>query len=198
MSDFRTRIPCKQVNSFSKLSNVLTAEYGDMHYKLKTEKNERGELFYVVGVSCHFARDVRELLITKGVLREGARPRGFSAINKPKPGGDSLPEVIDLTGDDSDGEALQAQSHEEPNAENIPGELTSGSRQRHPVLGQTPGSIAKSASNQRDTTERMHQSTALQIPYHRRVEQRRNSAVGQGDCPTGRVPISMLLEDPQT
>ncbi|KAG7404885.1 hypothetical protein Forpe1208_v015263 [Fusarium oxysporum f. sp. rapae] len=197
MSDFRTRIPCREITSLSKLYNVLTTEYGNMYYKLDTENNEHGELFYVVGVSCHFARDVRELLVTKGVLRKRVRPRGFTAINGPKPRGDSLPEVIDLTGDDSDEETPQA--HESPSTAKIPRDLTPGSRQHLPGTEETPGCIAKPVPNKGDSPAQTQHNAVTRIPEHyRRAEQRPiatgNSAVDQGDRPTGRIPIIMLLE----
>lgn len=196
MSDFRTRIPCGEITSLSKLYNVLTTEYGNMYYKLETENNEHGDLFYVVGVSCHFARDVRELLVTKGVLRESARPQGYTAINGLRPRGDALPEVIDLTYEDSDGEPPPA--HGSTNTVNIPRDLTPGSRRLLAGAEETSDYIAKSVSSQRDSPERTH-STATRTPEnHSGVEQgpiaAGNSAVGQGDPRTGRIPISMLLE----
>ncbi|KAG9496214.1 hypothetical protein J7337_012796 [Fusarium musae] len=141
-----------------------------MYYKLETEKNEHGELFWVVGVSCHFARDVRELLITKGVLRQSARLRGFKAVNGPKTHGDSLTEVIDLTVDDSDEE--------------------------------TPPGHESTTPNIRDKPDEIQQSVVTRIPeQHDRAEQGSivtcSSAAGQEDRSTGRIPISMLLGEPQ-
>lgn len=167
-----------------------------MYYKLETENNEHGELFYVVGISCHFARDVKELLVTKGVLRESARPRGFTAINGPRPRGDPLPEVIDLTWDDSDEEPPPA--HGSTNTVNIPRDLTPGSRRLLAGAEETSDYIAKSVSSQRDSPERTHSAVTQTPENHSGAEQRPiaagNSAVGQGDPRTGRIPISMLLE----
>ncbi|KAF5724840.1 hypothetical protein FMUND_396 [Fusarium mundagurra] len=197
MSDFRTRIPCREITSLSKLYDILTNEYGNMYYKLETEKSEQGELFWVVGVSSHFARDVRELLIANGVLRQRERPRGFTAINGPNFQGDSLPEVVDLTGDDSDEETLPA--HETTNSVDTPRDLTARSRQRLPDTEEKPTDITKTATNKRDRPERSRQSAVTQIPEQHRPDQRPiatcNSAVGQEDRSTGRIPISMLLED---
>jgi len=198
MSDFRTRIPCREITSLSKLYDVVTNEYGNMYYKLETEKNEQGELFWVVGVSSHFARDVRELLITKGVLRHRARPRGFTAINVPKPQGNSLPEVVDLTGDDSDEETPQVL--ESPGTTNTSRNLTPGPRQYLPKTEKTKAHIDKPVANERDSHEKIQPRVVTQIPnQHGRAEQRPiatcNSAVGQGDRWTGRIPISMLLGD---
>ncbi|KAF5986233.1 hypothetical protein FBULB1_2520 [Fusarium bulbicola] len=200
MSDFRTRIPCREITSLSKLYNVLTSEYGNMYYKLETEKNENGELFWVVVVSCHFARDVRELLITKGVLRQPARPRGFTAVNVPETHGGLLTEVVDLTGDDSDEETPPAL--ETPNPVDLPRGLTSTSRQRLPGAEETPKYIAKALQNKRGSPDKTQQSVVTRIPeQHGRAEQGPiaacNSAVGQEDRSTGRIPISMLLGEPQ-
>ncbi|EGU88288.1 hypothetical protein FOXB_01183 [Fusarium oxysporum f. sp. conglutinans Fo5176] len=158
MSDFRTRIPCREITSLSKLYNVLTTEYGNMYYKLETENNEHGELFYVVGISCHFARDVKELLVTKGVLRESARPRGFTAINGPRPRGDPLPEVIDLTWDDSDEEPPPA--HGSTNTVNIPRDLTPGSRRLLAGAEETSDYIAKSKTIAELNKDQSQQATA--------------------------------------
>ncbi|KAF5237852.1 hypothetical protein FANTH_10566 [Fusarium anthophilum] len=198
MSDFRTRIPYREITSLSKLYDVLTSEYGNMYYKLETEKNEHGELLWVVGVSCHFARDVRELLITKGILRQPARPRGFTAVNGTKTHGDSLTEVIDLTGDDSDEETPPAL--ETPNPVNLPRGLTPRSRQHLPGAEETPKYITKS-QKKRGKPDETQQSVVTRIPeQHGRAEQGPiatcNSAVGQEDRSTGRIPISMLLGEP--
>lgn len=112
-----------------------------MYYKLETEKNEHGELFWVVGVSCHFARDVRELLIAKGVLRQSARLRGFKAVNGLNNHGDSLTEVIDLTVDDSDEETPPGHESTTPVRTR---DLPPGSRQRLPDTEETPNYITKS------------------------------------------------------
>ncbi|KAF4961162.1 hypothetical protein FGADI_398 [Fusarium gaditjirri] len=197
MSDFRTRIPCSEITSLSKLYNVLTTEYGNMYYKLETENNEHGELFYVIGVSCHFARDVRELLVTKGVLRQRVRPQGFTAINAQKAHGDSLPEVIDLTGDDSDDETPPA--HPSTNTAKVRRDLTPESRQRLPGIEETPCHITKPVMKKQNSLEKIQESAVTRTPEHcRRGEQRPmttgNGTVGQGDPPTGRIPISMLLE----
>ncbi|KAG5800340.1 hypothetical protein H9Q69_000638 [Fusarium xylarioides] len=197
MSDFRTRIPCREITSLSKLYDVLTNEYGNMYYKLETEKNEQGELFWVVGVSSHFARDVRELLITKGVLRQRERPWVFTATNGPNFQGDSLPEVVDLTRDDSDEETPPA--HETTNRVDTPRDLAARLRQRLNDIEETPADITKIVTNKRDTPGKSRQSTVTQVPEQHRAEQRPiatcNSAVGQGDRSTGRIPICMLLED---
>ncbi|KAI1034265.1 hypothetical protein LB503_012483 [Fusarium chuoi] len=198
MSDFRTRIPCREITSLSKLYDLLTNEYGNMYYKLETEKNEQGELFWVVGVSSHFARDVRELLITKGVLRQRTRPRGFTAINGPERHGESLPEVIDLTGNDSDEETPQALKSR--NSTSTPRNLPPGTRQYLPETEKAKAHIDKSIANKRDGPEKTQQNTVTQTPnHHGRAEQGPiatcNSAVGQGDRSTGRIPISMLLGD---
>ncbi|KAF5592867.1 hypothetical protein FPCIR_5550 [Fusarium pseudocircinatum] len=193
MSDFRTRIPCREITSLSRLYDVLTSEYGNMHYKLETEKNEHGQLFWVVGVSCHFARDVRELLITKGVLRQPARPRGFTAVNGPKAHGNSLTEVIDLTVNDSDEETPPAYESTTPVRTR---DLPPGSRRGLPDTEETPNYIAKSLQ-----TNETQQSVGTRIAeQHGRAEQGPiatcNSAVGQEDRSTGRIPISMLLGEP--
>ncbi|SCV48032.1 uncharacterized protein FFB14_10156 [Fusarium fujikuroi] len=201
MSDFRTRIPCREIASLSKLYDVLTNEYGNMYYKLETEKNEQGELFWVVGVSSHFARDVRELLITKGVLRHPARSRGFTAIKVSKSQENSLPEVIDLTRDDPDEETLQVL--ESPGTANTSRNLTSGPRQYLPETEKIKAHIDKSVANKRDNPKKTQQKAVTQTPnHHGRAEQGPvatcNSAVGQGDRSTGRIPIYMLLGDAHT
>ncbi|KAF5646204.1 hypothetical protein F52700_1894 [Fusarium sp. NRRL 52700] len=159
MSDFHTRIPCRELSSLRKLYDALTNEYGNMYYKLETEKNEHGELFWVVGVSSHFERDVRELLITKGVLRQPTRPRGFTAINGPKAHGGSLTEVIDLTGDDSDEETP---AHESTNPANPPRDLTPGSRQL-PDTKEKPDSITKLVPTKQGNADETQQDDVTRI-----------------------------------
>ncbi|KAF5609408.1 hypothetical protein FPANT_151 [Fusarium pseudoanthophilum] len=196
MSDFRTRIPCREIDSLSKLYDVLTNEYGNMYYKLETEKNEQGELFWVVGVSSHFARDVRELLITKGVLRRSERPRGFTAINGTKAHGDSLPEVVDLTGDDADEETPQALGN--PNTADA-----TGSGQYLPDKQKAPAYVPDSVPTNENSPEKTPRDAVTRIAEQddgaeQRPTETCNSAVGQGDRPTARIPISMLLGEAQT
>jgi hypothetical protein len=167
-----------------------------MYYKLDTEKNKEGELFWVVGVSSHFARDVRELLITKGVLRQRERPWEFSATNGTKFHGDSLPEVIDLTGDDPDEETPQALGS--PNTADA-----TGSRQYLPDKEKTPASVPNSVPTIGDSPDKTPRDAVTRIAkHHDGAEQRPtetcNSAAGQGDRPTARIPISMLLGEAQT
>ncbi|KAK2674369.1 hypothetical protein RAB80_009353 [Fusarium oxysporum f. sp. vasinfectum] len=109
--------------------------------------------------------------------------------------GDPLPEVIDLTWDDSDEEPPPA--HGSTNTVNIPRDLTPGSR-RLAGAEETSDYIAKSVSSQRDSPERTHSAVTRTPENHSGAEQRPiaagNSAVGQGDPRTGRIPISMLLK----